>query len=556
MRSGSARSTFRTRFLSIGLSIGLPALALASLVSSALAQAVPAFRNDPSPSRVDIFAGYGYFYPFTSDIANNPYPSIPYGFVGSAAGYFTKHLGVQVEGNYFPPGPQDNNCAYSAQAGPILRTQYGRVVPFFHALGGGAIVGGPAAQGCNVWGWGATGGGGVDFILPVLHDHLALRPIQADFQYAQIDNGPQILGGFRGGLGQIYAFRASAGLTLRLGSLNPMPKIAPTLDCSVQPGEPFAGDPVNVTSTSPISIAPKRHPLYRWYTSGGKIAAAGPAAAVDTTGLAPGTYQVNGQLVEGPKETPVASCIASFVVRPYEPPTVACSADKSAIHSGDTVTITSIGRSPQNRRLTYAYTASTGVIGGNDPSELLSTAGVSPGNIEVTCLVMDDRGQKASATTSIVVATPPPPPTPVIPALQSLCTINFDRDRKRPDRVDNESKACLDDVALNLNRTPEDKLLLVGTHTAGEADRDSAIRAMNAAQYLTDEKGIDPARLDLRIGPTDARSVVLLLVPPGAQVDAADTSFDTTSVKRTGEAYAKPRAKTAPRKRKAPTAPQ
>jgi len=81
---------------------------------------------------------------------------------------------------------------------------------------------------------------------------------------------------------------------------------------------------------------------------------------------------------------------------------------------------------------------------------------------------------------------------------------HFDRDKQRPDRVDNEAKGCLDDVALTLNRETSAKLLIVGSHADKETNHDSAIRAMNAAEYLTKEKGIDPARLDLRIGPTTA----------------------------------------------------
>jgi hypothetical protein len=141
------------------------------------------------------------------------------------------------------------------------------------------------------------------------------------------------------------------------------------------------------------------------------------------------------------------------------------------------------------------------------------------------------------------VATPAPPAEAAVPQPRSLCSITFDRDLKRPDRVDNEAKGCLDDVALTLNRETADKLLMVGTHGPHETNRDAATRAMNAAQYLTQEKGIDPTRLDLRIGPDNGRTVAMMLVPPGATVDAGGaTSFDTSSVRRTGQAYGKVRA--------------
>ena len=70
---------------------------------------------------------------------------------------------------------------------------------------------------------------------------------------------------------------------------------------------------------------------------------------------------------------------------------------------------------------------------------------------------------------------------------------------------------------------------------------------MNAAQYLTDEKGIDGSRLDLRIGSEGTRTVSTMLVPPGATVEiGTTTSFDTSSVKRTGQPYGRPGDATAP----------
>ena len=46
--------------------------------------------------------------------------------------------------------------------------------------------------------------------------------------------------------------------------------------------------------------------------------------------------------------------------------------------------------------------------------------------------------------------------------------MSFERDAKRPERVDNEAKACLDDVALALQRSSDAKLALVGNEDAKE----------------------------------------------------------------------------------------
>jgi len=115
-RLGSALSLRRQLRLAL---TGLLAAWLAT--PSGWGQAAATASSGPPMSRIDIFAGYGYIAPFNSDIANVKYPPIPLGAVGSVAGYFGNHLGVQVEGNYSPNGPTDNNCVYSAQAGPIVR---------------------------------------------------------------------------------------------------------------------------------------------------------------------------------------------------------------------------------------------------------------------------------------------------------------------------------------------------------------------------------------------------------------------------------------------------
>ena len=539
MRVRSARSISRL------LRLAAFAFVATSITHSALSQAAAAGATGPALSRFDLYGGYAYFHPFGSDIHNVNYPTLPVGAVGSVTGYLGRTFGLQIEGNYTPNSSNDDDCVYTAQAGPILRWQKGRVVPFFHALGGAAIVGGPVAQKCNVWGWGVTGGGGLDVILPVFHDHFAVRPIQADFMYSRVDNGPASANGYTGGLGEIYAFRASAGLVFRLGNMaGTLPDT--TFNCSAEPPNPYPGDQLTLTAST-LNLNLKRKPQYLWsVSSGAKVASEGPTASVDTSNLSPGPYAVTGKVVEGSKQRLIATCSTSFTVKGYDPPTVACSADKSAINSGDPVAITATARSPQNRPLRYGYKTTNGVIVGEGPSVQLTTVGVTPGNITVTCNVADDKGHTASASASVVVATPvPPPPRPTV---RNLCGVTFDRDLKRPDRVDNEAKGCLDDVALTLNRESADRLLIIGSHAANETDRNAAERAMNVAQYLTDEKGVDPTRLDLRVGPDRSRSVAMLLVPPGAVVDAPATGFDTKSVKRSGQPYGKPRATPAPHK--------
>jgi hypothetical protein len=149
----------------------------------------------------------------------------------------------------------------------------------------------------------------------------------------------------------------------------------------------------------------------------------------------------------------------------------------------------------------------------------------------VSCNVVDDKGQSASATTSVNVIAPPPPPPPLAPLASSLCPVSFERDATRPTRVDNEAKACLDDIALNMQRSTDAKLALVGNEDAKEQaaeakeaklkprvqkPSDAVDRAVNTKQYLVNEKGIDPTRILLYTGTDDAKTVTTTLIPAGA----------------------------------------
>jgi hypothetical protein len=242
---------------------------------------------------------------------------------------------------------------------------------------------------------------------------------------------------------------------------------------------------------------------------------------------------------EGSQPTQHAECSASFRVIAFEPPTVACSASPDNVLPGGFSTITAVGRSPQNRALNYSFGGTAGQITAKGSTATLAAADVSPGPITITCNVVDDVGNAAKATTMITVSAPPPPPVVAAPVARSLCSISFYRDKKRPERVDNEAKGCLDDIAIELNRDAGSVLVVVGKHDAQEKPEAAAERTLNEKQYLTDEKGIDPSRIEVRTGESTGRSVDNVLVPPGATWDTSGTtSFDPTRVQRHGEAYA------------------
>jgi len=100
-------------------------------------------------------------------------------------------------------------------------------------------------------------------------------------------------------------------------------------------------------------------------------------------------------------------------------------------------------------------------------------------------------------------------------------------------RINNEHKACLDDIAIKLQQDPRASVVIDGHRDSSERVGISLTRANNARDYLVNEKGIDSARLTVRnFGDTcphesgDAnlnRRVEFWYVPDGANSSEIDT---------------------------------
>ena len=173
-------------------------------------------------------------------------------------------------------------------------------------------------------------------------------------------------------------------------------------------------------------------------------------------------------------------------MKEYEPPTISCSVSPTTIKPGDSATITATAASPQNRPLTYTYTASAGTVSGTGASATYSSTGAPTGSVSITCNVADDKGHNASANSSLNILAPPPPPQP---HAQALCSINFETDKKRPTRVDNEAKACLDEVALDLQRQADAKAVVVGSSNAKEKEAQEKKQKLEAASPPSEAGG-------------------------------------------------------------------
>jgi len=514
--------------------VGFLPLALAAQIKPA-AGGTP---SDSDASRWDIFLGYSYLKP-KGTVNGFTYNSVNYSAIASVTRYFNRNVGLTFEGDEHLLTPengintfsQPNNDFNGGSAGVIYRWPSHNLTPFVHALVGAEQAGTYFQD--DVWGPVITAGGGLD--LRVSH-HLAIRVVQADYQWTRQDFPSY---------GSVNAnlLRLSAGLVFRAGSIAPPTPVQ--LSCTPSPVTVFPGDPVTITASAGM-LDPKANAVYSW--SGSGASGDGTTVTIATATLAPGSYTVTGVVKEGKKghegmkpwET--AACAAVFTVKAYEPPTVSCSANPSSINPGGKSTITASGVSPQNRPLTYSYSAATGTISGTSSTGTFDSTGAPTGPVSITCNVQDDKGQTATANTSVTIAAPYVAP---VPHSQALCSISFNLKNQPPARVDNEAKACLDQVAVDLQNQADAKVVIVGESTAEEkapkmgkhhheVENLAAQRAVNTKEYLVTDKGIDGSRIAVVTGSTDGQTVEDYLVPSGATFTTdvqGTTPVDESAVK-------------------------
>jgi len=371
-------------------------------------------------------------------------------------------------------------------------------------------------------GFALSSGGGLD--VPI-NQRVDFRVAEFDYLYTRFTN-------IFNNAGQ-NNFRFLTGLNVKMGT--PSPKM-PTVACAAEPSEvlPWAG-PVKATAT-PADFNPKHSLNYGWTSSGGTASGQGASATVDTTSLAPGQYTLRADVTDPKKKkNNTATCSASFTVKQPRPPVVACSASPATVKPGEPISVTVSGSSPELSAIDkHSFSASSGSLKegetqhGNQPGEFtqvatLDTSNVPPGPVNVNVGVTDVHGLSSSCTATAEVVAPPAPPPPPTPTAQVVGTCDF-KDKRRATRVDNQCKASLDGLALQVQHDSNSKLLIVGFADAAEAARGKnveSVRAANVRDYLTKGEGkqqIDPSRLEIRRS-TDRNSgstVQIYLVPPNA----------------------------------------
>jgi len=483
-----------------------PALALMLSISApAVAQGTSTSAKDKQPAKVEVFAGYAFYHPGGS-VATGVDPNNPGGFLvtklkDSTAGFnvattyfLNRYAGLTIDTGYH----DSENAKYSSVMGGLTfrYPNESRLTPFAHALVGLHRLDFGGSTGSGI---GAIGGGGVDVDLVKA---VNWRLFQLDYEYARHSNS------FGLPRADLNGVRLATGLVFTFGGGPPSAPAAAR--CTAQPTEVLAGEPVKVTAAA-TNFNPKKKLTYNWASTGGKAEGAAETASVDTSGLAPGSYNVTAHVSDGKK---TADCTASFSVRSPRGPTISCTANPTTVQTGQSSTIDCTGSSPENRPLTYTHQPSAGSISGEGNRVTLNTTGASVGPITTTSTVTDDRNLSASTTTTVTVEAPPPPPPPK-PEASKLNEIAFKRNSPR---VDNTAKAILDDVALRLQREPDAKAVVVGHSDPKErgGKKLAAQRAQNTKTYLTKEKGIDPSRIEVRSGTGGGMKAEIYLVPAGA----------------------------------------
>ena len=269
----------------------------------------------------------------------------------------------------------------------------------------------------------------------------------------------------------------------------------------------------------------------------------GATVEVPTARLVCGSYSVNATIsvtaenIDHPSEcvtTGQSTCSASFEVTEPPCPQVTCSiiASATTVTEGDRValraTITGGGRT------TCTWTTTAGRLSSTLGTEVtLNTTGIS-GPVTVNAMVSTDASrcdQPCPGSSCVIVITvqriPPPPPRPEI--VRPCGPIFFPLNSAR---INNEHKACLDQVALLLQQDPRAALVIDGHRDTSERVGISVSRASNARDYLVTEKGIDPARITVRNfgdtcphekdDPQLNRRVEMWILPQGATISDID----------------------------------
>jgi outer membrane protein OmpA-like peptidoglycan-associated protein/opacity protein-like surface antigen len=474
--------------------------------------------------RAELFAGYSYLraVPAPADgnrlvWMNGGSTSLAYnlnrylGIVGDFGAYTNSE--IRFQGGYVGTVDVDNANvgAFSYLFGPrISFRNHGRITPFVQALFGGMHANEVTLSHCttncmllpseNAFAW--TAGGGLDI---KVRRHFAIRLIQAEYLMTRFQDYST------GTTASQNDMRLSSGIVFRFGgnAAHPLPPPAPlSYSCSVNPSSVFPGETIAASGTA-LDLDPARTAVYTWKVDGGTVTGVSDTAKIDTMNLAPGAYTLKCHVSEGGMLSENADATAAYAVKAFEPPTVSCAADPSTVNIGDKSVITAAGVSPQNRPLTYSYSAQSGTISGAGASATFDSTGAAAGAIGITCSVTDDKGQSATASTSVNV-------TPSLAAAEvqqletrlALHSIFFQTDEPRIERPNGgmlvSQEKTITTLATDFKRylelKPDAYLTLTGhADVRGSVAYNQALseRRVTRTKLLLVEQGVPEAKIKL-----------------------------------------------------------
>ena len=498
----------------------------AALLCIALALGVTAWAQDTP--KVEIPVGFSFvnvhpnLAPITSfnvfggggqiDFNFGNYFGIKADFMGYTQG---SGLRNQLEQHGFAGAANGNVFTY--MFGPQIKKHTGVFQPFGEALFGAAHTNAYATiltdEGKILSGTGDNNGfamalgGGLDLRMS---KHFALRPVEVDY----------LLTRFTANHVANYTanqnnFRYFGGLEFMFGGAPPVPVSA---SCSASPSAVWSGDPVTVSGTG-ANFNPKHTLTYAWTTTGGKPSATNAqGATIDTAGLAPGNYTASATITD-PKEKKnnSATCSANFTIKQPQPPVVTCSASPTTIAIGESATVTMTASDPQGWPLTYSWSNSGGTMSGSGTSVTITATNADAGNtIGATGTATDARANlSASCTGSVNV-----PAVQKCVAIEDWGECTFEKNPKKPWRVDNDCKDTLDKLSLRLQQMPNGKLDIVGYTNEKESVNEKQLgaqRSVNVKYYLTTDgpNKVDASRVQPRQGDTKGQATHFYFVPEG-----------------------------------------
>ena len=541
--------------------------ALCCLGTSAFAQ------NAPRPED-EIFGGYSILIPNGWGDLFYKVNTIPNAFDASNTYYIRKapNFGILVDGSgHFrgsttPPnldnGSDNSSAVGYALGGLQYKWHKDKLSPFLRGLLGAANISPDCCHGTQ-WSFAAGGGGGLDL---GVKPRFSIRLIQADYIYShyshvvqetQVSVQPNQLAPVTHPT-QWNSVRLAAGVVFNFGSYSSLP-----MSCAVTatPAQVLAGEPIRL-STAGSNFNAKHTLTYGWTTNGGKLSSASTQATeIDTTGLAPGSYSVSATITDPKAKSASSTCAAGFIVKPPPapplPPVVSCSVSPSTVAIGEPATITMVASSPDHRPLSFNWSANGGQLSGSGTSAILTASNADAGKtITVTGTATDDRSLSANCAVDVKV----PPIEPCV-KIEDWGQCTFEKDPKRPWRVDNDCKDVLDKLAIRLQQMPNGKLAIVGYTDEKEVINEQSLggrRSVNVKYYLTNDAQTknDPGRIQARQDGTKGKATHFYFMPEGklcggqlemgTEVDESKVKGQSRTLPDRGKKAAKPATSGAP----------